>query len=143
MKSKTTLCGLAIAVVLQLGVLAACAQTLEYLYSGTETNVTLNPGTCIITAYGAPGGGDINDGGGGVGINGGVGENGNLSNTNGGGGVFLGPGGIGPGGVGGTNGGGGAGGLSKVTGQQGYGPPGPRGFLGNGGVGFNYYGMSL
>jgi hypothetical protein len=56
MKSKTIVCGVAIAVILQLGVLAASAQTTDYLYSGSETNVTLNPGTYVITAYGAPGG---------------------------------------------------------------------------------------
>jgi hypothetical protein len=43
-------------VVLQLGMLAASAQTNIYLYSGSETNITLNPGTYVITAYGAPGG---------------------------------------------------------------------------------------
>src|ERR1035438_6152132 len=63
MKSKNALCGLAIAVALQLGMLAGSAQTNIYLCSvsrtslGTETNITLNPGTYIITAYGAPGGG--------------------------------------------------------------------------------------
>jgi hypothetical protein len=56
MKSKNTLCGLAMAVVLQLGMLAASAQTYEYLYSGSETKITLNPGTYVVTAYGAPGG---------------------------------------------------------------------------------------
>ena len=43
------------AVVLQLGVLAGSAQTNLYLFSGSEANITLNPGTYIITAYGAPG----------------------------------------------------------------------------------------
>jgi hypothetical protein len=57
MKSKNVLCGLATAVVLQLGVLAVSAQTNIYLFSGSETNITLNPGTYIITAYGAPGAG--------------------------------------------------------------------------------------
>ena len=47
MKSKDVLCGLAIAVFLQLGVLAASAQTNIYLFSGPETNITLNPGTYI------------------------------------------------------------------------------------------------
>ena len=56
MKSKNALCGLAIAVVLQLGMLAGSAQTNIYLFSGSETNITLPPGTYIITAYGAPGG---------------------------------------------------------------------------------------
>jgi hypothetical protein len=56
MKSKNVLCGVAIAVVLHLGVLAGSAQTNTYLFTGSETNITLNPGTYIITAYGAPGG---------------------------------------------------------------------------------------
>jgi len=38
------------------GARAASAQTTDYLYSGSETNVTLNPGIYVITAYGAPGG---------------------------------------------------------------------------------------
>src|SRR5262245_8991725 len=42
-------------VVLQLGVLAGSAQTNQYLFTGSETNITLNPGTYKITAYGAPG----------------------------------------------------------------------------------------
>ena len=67
MKSKNVLCGLSIAVVLHLGTLAASAQTNIYLFSGSETNITLNPGTYIITAYGAPGGyyWGLADGGGG------------------------------------------------------------------------------
>src|SRR5579864_1574981 len=56
MKSKNILRGLSIAVVLQLGMVAGSAQTTKYLYSGSETNITLPPGTYIITAYGAPGG---------------------------------------------------------------------------------------
>ena len=56
MKSKNILCGLSIAVVLQLGILAGSAQTNIYLFSGSETNITLPPGTYIITAYGAEGG---------------------------------------------------------------------------------------
>jgi hypothetical protein len=59
MKSKTALCGLAMAAVLELGVLAGSAQTNIYLFSGSLTNITLNPGTYIITAYGAPGGGPV------------------------------------------------------------------------------------
>src|ERR1039457_4821180 len=51
-----TLSGLAMAVVLQLGMLAGSAQTNKYLFSGWESNITLPPGTYIITAYGAPGG---------------------------------------------------------------------------------------
>src|SRR5258708_2034494 len=60
MKSKTTLCGVAIAAVLELGLLAGSARAAPYLYSGSMTNVTLNPGTYIVTAYGAPGGGYVN-----------------------------------------------------------------------------------
>src|SRR5579863_3657715 len=56
MKSKNILCRLSMAVVLQLGVLAGSAQTNIYLFSGSETTITLRPGTYIITAYGAPGG---------------------------------------------------------------------------------------
>ena len=56
MKSKNVVCGLAMAVVLQLGMLAGSAQTNIYFYSGSETNITLPPGTYIITAYGAEGG---------------------------------------------------------------------------------------
>jgi Glycine rich protein len=56
MKWRTILCGVAIAAVLQLGALACSAQTTNYMYTGSETNVTLNPGTYIITAYGAAGG---------------------------------------------------------------------------------------
>src|ERR1035438_7710922 len=55
MKSKNALCGLAIAVALQMGMLAGSAQTNIYLFSGSKTNITLPPGTYIITAYGAPG----------------------------------------------------------------------------------------
>jgi hypothetical protein len=44
MKPKNILCGLAMAVVLQLGMLAASSQTNKYLFSGAETNITLNPG---------------------------------------------------------------------------------------------------
>ena len=44
------------AVVLQFGVLAGFAQTTNYLYSGSETNVNLPAGTYIITAYVARGG---------------------------------------------------------------------------------------
>ena len=58
-KGKISLCGLAVVVALQLGMLAGFAQTNIYLFSGSETNITLPPGTYIITAYGAPGGGNI------------------------------------------------------------------------------------
>ncbi len=43
-------------VILSLGVFAGSAQTGQYPYSGTETNITLSPGTYDITAYGAQGG---------------------------------------------------------------------------------------
>ena len=56
MKSKNTFCGLVIAVALQLGMLAGSAQTNIYLFSGSETNITLPQGTYIITTYGAWGG---------------------------------------------------------------------------------------
>ncbi len=56
MKSKNVFCGLSMAVVLHFGTLAGSAQTNIYLYSGSLTNITLPPGTYIITAYGAPGG---------------------------------------------------------------------------------------
>src|ERR1022692_1211538 len=56
MKSKNALFRLSMAVVLQVGMLAGAAQTNIYLFSGSKTNITLNPGTYIITAYGAPGG---------------------------------------------------------------------------------------
>ena len=56
MKSKNALCGISMAVVLQLGVLPGSAQTNKYLFTWSETNITLNPGAYIITAYGALGG---------------------------------------------------------------------------------------
>jgi len=56
MKSKNALCGISIAVILLWGVLAGSAQTNQYLFTGSETNITLNPGICYITAYGAQGG---------------------------------------------------------------------------------------
>ena len=56
MKCRNAICGLSIAVVLLLGVLASSAQTVRFLYTGSETNITLNPGTYNITAYGAQGG---------------------------------------------------------------------------------------
>jgi hypothetical protein len=57
MNSKSALCGLAISVALLLGMLGGSAQTNKCLFSGSETNIALNPGTYIITAYGASGGG--------------------------------------------------------------------------------------
>jgi hypothetical protein len=44
MKTKNALYGISIALVLQLGVLGGSAQTNIYLFSGSETNITLNPG---------------------------------------------------------------------------------------------------
>jgi len=59
---SSTLC--AVAVVLQFGVLAGSAQTGQYLFSGTETSIALNPGTYDITAFGAAGGnGELSSGG--------------------------------------------------------------------------------
>jgi hypothetical protein len=46
---------LPIAVVLQFGVLTGSAQS--YIFTGSETTITLNPGTYNITAFGAQGGG--------------------------------------------------------------------------------------
>jgi hypothetical protein len=40
MKTKNILCGLAMAVVLQLGMLAGSAQTNLYLFSGSKTNIS-------------------------------------------------------------------------------------------------------
>jgi hypothetical protein len=49
-------------------VLAGSAQTGQYLFTGLETNITLNPGNYEITAYGAQGGsnGDSDIGGSGL-----------------------------------------------------------------------------
>jgi len=47
-------CG--VAGILQFGVLASSAQTNIYLFTGSETNITLNPGRYNIAAYGAQGG---------------------------------------------------------------------------------------
>jgi hypothetical protein len=56
MTPKNSLCVLYVAVGLQFGVLAGFAQTGIYLFTGSETNITLNAGTYDITAYGAKGG---------------------------------------------------------------------------------------
>jgi hypothetical protein len=56
MKTKNALRGLAMAVVLQMGMLAGSAQTNIYPYTGYETNITLAAGAYIISAYGAVGG---------------------------------------------------------------------------------------
>ncbi len=50
-----------VAVILLFGPLASFAQTGDYLFSGSETNITLNPGTYDIIAYGAQGGNSTND----------------------------------------------------------------------------------
>ena len=47
---------LSIAVVVQLGILAGSAQASIYLFTGSETTITLNSGLYNITAYGAQGG---------------------------------------------------------------------------------------
>ena len=47
---------LPIAVILQFGVIASSAQAGIYLFTGSETTITLNPGIYDITAYGAQGG---------------------------------------------------------------------------------------
>jgi hypothetical protein len=52
--SFIVVCG--VAAVLELGLLAGSAQTNIYLFTGSETTITLNPGTYDITAYGAQGG---------------------------------------------------------------------------------------
>ena len=60
--SFSTVC--IVAFVLLFGVLAGSAQTGDYLYSGSEQTITLNPGTYDITAYGAQGGnGNTSSGG--------------------------------------------------------------------------------
>ena len=46
-----------VGVTLLFGVLASSAQTGIYLFTGSETTITLNPGLYNITAYGAQGGG--------------------------------------------------------------------------------------
>jgi hypothetical protein len=46
-----------VAATLFLGVFASSAQTIIFLFTGVETNITLSPGTYNITAYGDQGGG--------------------------------------------------------------------------------------
>ena len=99
------------AVVLRLGVLAGSAQTNIFFYSGSETNITLQPGTYIITAYGAPGGYPAYYGGGGAEMS----AEFNFTTST--------PLTLLVGGGGGTNGGGGAGGISDYEGSY----PGPGG----------------
>jgi hypothetical protein len=45
-----------VAPILLFGALAGSAQTSIYLFTGSETNITVDPGTYDITAYGAQGG---------------------------------------------------------------------------------------
>lgn len=54
-----------VAAAVLLGTLTGTAQTYEYVFTGVETNITLNPGDYEITAYGAAGGtnGDSDSGG--------------------------------------------------------------------------------
>src|SRR5690349_1366157 len=50
--------------ILKFGVLASSAQTGTYLFSGSLQTVTLNPGSYVITAFGAQGGsGHLTSGG--------------------------------------------------------------------------------
>jgi hypothetical protein len=63
MKSNKALSRLTLMTVLQLGVLVGSAQTNKCLFRGSKTNITLNPGTYIITAYGAPGAASDSDNG--------------------------------------------------------------------------------
>src|SRR5215469_15070501 len=44
------------AVILLFGMLSSSAQTGDYLFSGSELTITLNPGTYDITTFGAQGG---------------------------------------------------------------------------------------
>ena len=67
MTPKNSLRVLNVAVVLQLGVLASSAQTNNYLFTGSQTNITLNRGTYAITAYGGAGAYGPNFGGAGLG----------------------------------------------------------------------------
>lgn len=99
-----------VAAVLQFGMLAGSAQTGQYLFTGSETTIALNPGTYDITAYGAQGG---NGYGGGV-SGGGAPYNGGGGNSFFGGGSGGGSGGSGGGGGGGSISGGGSGGGSII-----------------------------
>ena len=57
LKTKNNILCFLVAVALLLEVLACSAQTGAYLFTGSETNITLGPGTYNIIAYGAQGGG--------------------------------------------------------------------------------------
>jgi hypothetical protein len=63
MKSGNIVFGLCVAVILTFGALSGFAQTNQYVYTGAETNITLDPGTYDITTYGAAGGGGLLSGG--------------------------------------------------------------------------------
>ena len=57
LKTENTFCFLFAAVALLFEVLACSAQTNKYLFTGSETNITLGPGTYAIIAIGGEGGG--------------------------------------------------------------------------------------
>jgi len=159
--------GISLVVALQLGMLAASAQTTKYLYTGSETDITLPPGIYTITAYGAPGAsGNIGKGGLGAEMSGEFGFSTTTTLTllvggggfsyscgGGGGGSFVVNGNTplviaGGGGGGGVNGGNGGPGLTGTSGGNegysggsggygGYGDNGGGGYSGNGGGGGN------
>jgi len=139
-----------VVILLLLGVLTCFAQTGEYLFTGSETNITLNPGLYNIIAYGAQGGNNYLISGG---LGAEMGAEFNFTTTTtltllvGGGGWSIGASGnhsIGAGGGGGSfivggatplvvaGGGGGAGPGSHGTGAGGSGAVGPSGGSGGG-----------
>jgi Glycine rich protein len=56
MRMRIRRCGFLGAIVVLCGILSSSAQTGSYMFTGSETTVTLNPGLYDITAYGAQGG---------------------------------------------------------------------------------------
>ena len=78
----------AVALVLLVGALAGSAQTGIYLYTGSESTITLNPGLYDITAYGAQGGGSSYGGSGGGGGYSGGGSGGDFGDGGGGGSII-------------------------------------------------------
>jgi hypothetical protein len=138
MKTKNVLCGLAMTVALQLGMLAGSAQTNKYLFSGSETNITLPPGTYIITAYGAQGGYGIVGGGLGAEMSAEFKFSASTTLT-----LLVGGGGridvIGAGGGGGGGGDGGNGNVSTNGGPTSHFPIVYGGTGGGGGGGYGYY----
>jgi hypothetical protein len=150
-----------VAVAFLFGVLSDSAQTVKYLYSGSELILTLNAGTYDITAYGAQGG-SVNGylGAGGAEMEaqfnfatavnltllvGGAGGSGNYpgSGGGGGGGSFVVNGAtplVVAGGGGGASGGccNGSGGTTQSSGYGGYGSGGTGGTGGGGGSGGGY-----